>query len=103
MKKLIVGVLGLVLLCSGRQAYAGSGNYHSDDSVTFKKIIHVLDDIINDDYRRSERVVVYKRRYHPKKVRFYRKWRKVYRRRDHGYKHCYHRRGHYVKTCRLRY
>lgn len=100
MKKLIAGFFGLVLLCSGQQAYASSGNY-SDDGATFKKVIHVLDDIFNDYHRRPEKVVVIAKQHPIQKVCFYNGRHKVCKisRRGHGYKYRYPRVDHYARVC----
>ena len=65
MKKIIIlTAVTTVLLVGGQQkAWAGKKANHEDDEYrTFRKIVHILDDLINDDYRRGK-PRVYVRRY----------------------------------------
>jgi len=108
MKKLIIlGVFGLVFLCPGRQAFADDWHYRRNDDVdAFRKVIHVLDAIVNNDHRRPQRVVVYRDRHHPRKTCFYKRHHKFCKSNWRG--HRKYGRGHqhwpnYVKTCRVRH
>src|SRR3989339_266491 len=99
MKKLILAsvLMGIVLLCSGQQAQASSVS-KKDDNVTLKKVVHVLDDVINNDYNRTKKIVVCRKPHITRKVCFYRRHHKVCKIVGRGYAKNMsspHRGGHY--------
>ncbi|MBU4332838.1 MAG: hypothetical protein KKD07_00175, partial [Candidatus Omnitrophica bacterium] len=82
-----------------------SSSYGKDDNISIKKVIHVLDDVINNDYERHQKVVVYKKQNIHKRLCFYRGRHKVCKIKGHGYakyKHSPRQGGHYFETCRLK-
>ncbi|MCK5178368.1 MAG: hypothetical protein KAR32_02480 [Candidatus Omnitrophica bacterium] len=92
-KLVIISAVTMILLVGGQQAWAGNKARQTDDDYrTFRKIIHVLDGLINDDYRKGRNYVYVRRYYRPKRVCYFKgphkvcylKWRGYHR---YGHKH----------------
>jgi len=88
-KMLIVGAILAGVTLIGPNAWADTEKTVSqEDYRVFRKVVRILDDVLNYDYRRGTKVVVYKNHYRPRKV--------CYTPRHH------HRgRGHYKQVCRV--
>ena len=104
MKKLvIISAVTMILLVGGQQAWAGNKARQTDDDYrTFRKIIHVLDGLINDDYRKGRNHVYVRRYYRPRKVCYFKGPHKVCYLKRHGYQRYGHER-HYKKYSKRQY
>jgi hypothetical protein len=96
MRKLIIltAVTSVLLVSGQQQAWAGNKNHHNnDDYRAFKKIVRVLDAVINDGHRRKGNYV-YVETYYPRRKACYRRGhRKICqlgRRGRGGYKNDHH-------------
>ena len=106
MRRLIVltAVISILLVGGGQQqAWAGNKTRQTDDDYrAFKKIVHILDDLINDDYRRRRNHVRVRRYSFPRRVCYYKGPYEV----CHFDRYGYHRHGHkprYKKYLKRRY
>lgn len=104
-KIVILSVLAVSVLFVGRPAWAnGDYSHHqNDDYRAFRKIVHVLNDLINDDYGHKGKVVIVKREHYPRRVHKIKHRRGRYDYRGHlgwGQKHRHHHNS-YKKVCKL--
>ena len=106
MRKLIIltAVTSILLVGAQQQAWAGNRTHRdNDDYRTFRKIVHILDDLINDDHRRGKNHVRVRRYSFPRRrVCYYRGPYEVCRFEQRGN----HQRGnknHYKKYSKRKY
>ncbi|MCK5012952.1 MAG: hypothetical protein KAS66_03965 [Candidatus Omnitrophica bacterium] len=98
MRKLIIltAVTSVLLLSTQQQAWAGNKTHRdNDDYRAFKKIVRVLNAVINDGHRRRGNYVYVETYYPRRRVCYYRGHRKVCNLRRHGHRRRRH--DHYYK------
>jgi len=105
MQKIVIfSILAGGMLFVGQPAWANGGyDHHDDEFRVFRKIVHILNDVINDDFGHRGRVVVVQREHYPRRIHKIRHRRGHHYYRGHhgwGQKYRYHYRP-YKKVCKL--
>ena len=94
-KLIIISAVTAILLAGGQQAWAGN-RAHGDnkDYRTFKKVVSILDVLVNDGHHRGKNRFYVRTYYHPKKVCYRRGRHKVCTLKHRGYRRYGHGRNY---------
>lgn len=74
MKKIIIltAITSILLVGGQQQAWAGNKSHQKDDDYrAFRKIVRILDTLINDDHRRGKKHVTVKKYSFPRRICYY--------------------------------